>query len=335
MTQDSQNDTQTTTKSDTPEESGESRKLDHLSPSSVKEYNECGLKWYKSRVLKEKPYPSRTLIRNNNMHETLLKFYMAQPIDSRPKLKEIVCHYEENFDASIEDLQAAQDSFGINAVKWIKEQVTKFAYSLELILGPLKDVTPYKIEEPVSGTIGGFKVEGRYDWSIPINEGEIEIWDYKNKPRSIGDTSQNITYAILAPETVRNVGNVSVKHFKNNIRPHAPVWTPVTETEINRVNKIYERTGKSIESGVFLPTFKEADCCGWYCPYWRKDARDYSTGASIACEYGEMSERSVSPPSQLPRYDGLVEEPPEPQYPADVVDDDLADEDYIDDDDLF
>jgi hypothetical protein len=332
MTQDSQGDIQTNTQS---EEPPEPFKLDHLSPSSVKEYNECGLKWYKNRVLKQTPYPSRALIRNVALHNTILEFWLKPK--KKPSMVEVVKHYEGLLDAELEHIETATDTFGIGSVKWIGAQVQKFGYSLATILEPLKNVIPYKVEEEVTGEMGGYKTVGRYDWSEEIpDSNELAIWDFKNKPRTVGDSSQTIVYAKLAPESVRRVGIYALKHFKGNIRPHAPIWAEVSGTEIDRTEAIFKQTGKNIEAGVFLPTFKESDCCGWYCPYWRSNAIDYKTGKSIACEYGEMSARSLPTVDRetMPRYDGVQDEETvaEPLYPEDEIDDDNYDDD---DDGIF
>lgn len=276
----------------------------YLSHSALDRFESCRMKYFLMDVQGHSFWPVRRLERNKTDHKVVLKEDLGYKIQTGHNRAD--SELSEIYRTDIEQLlplfredrtdETPADKYAEDSVKYF-----------DRILMRTKDfrhaVKPAEVEQEVLGEIGGIPIKGFPDL-IADETINNRIWDWKRLGSGsvtkglAGKDRQMVTYSIL--KEIPDVGRAQVVENKE---PKLELDEgQVTKEEVNRVTLQYQSAAADIETcvktGLFAPVNhgdkrKAWVCSREWCGAWPADARDFRTGESVACPFGERSEVRV------------------------------------------
>jgi putative RecB family exonuclease len=245
-----------------------------LSPSSISTFRQCPLKFKYSKIDGLRDAPTEATVLGNFVHEILETLY-GLPSDERtqPQAKEIARQlWSEKWEQEAMSLiktEREQKMF-----RWTAWWCVENLWRLE---DPV-NISPWGIEEHVTGEIGGVKLHGYID-RLMFEDGQAKVCDYKTgktpKKNYVDDKFfQLIIYTQLLESIDVHADSLAVEllFLKDGVR----FFKELTETDVNHVISVIQEVRQGIEercvSGNFEP--KTSILCNWcgfksFCPAWQ------------------------------------------------------------------
>lgn len=256
----------------------------HLSATQVGDLRLCGLRYKIFTAEGHVSPPDFALEVKRKTHESLLDFDLQHKVDTgkNREPEEVVEYFDRSLRSAAEEIEEKGDA----------GKETDYFQKIVNETRPFQEaVNPVSIEKEFNIDVGGVPVTGRIDIVNTDN-----VLDYKRRaqayPKGYAAKSlQMVTYAVA--ERKYDVGTMTIVE---TARPRLePDLGHVQEGDISRVVETYQKTAEMVSAGIFLPVDKGNKHTAWvcsakYCGAWRRDAKDWKTGADISCPYGERSE---------------------------------------------
>ena len=281
----------------------------HLSPSQLTAYELCEMRYKTFNAEGHKAPPDFALHAKIKTHEVILEKDLAQKIESGKNLAN--SDLSEIYRAEMEQaipLAKEDPNLEGEAVNVIGEEIAYFDKIIAATQDWRHKTSPIGIEKEVNGLVGDVPVSGRIDLIAdePICN---RIVDLKRQGSaavagSAGKNRQLVTYSIL--EGLTDVALAVVVENKTPVMK--PSEGEVSVNEQRRVTAQYRSTAEHISLSMEKDIWKPVDhgdprkawvCSAKFCGAWRSDARDWVTGVSIACPYGERSQVTVGAPEKI------------------------------------
>jgi CRISPR/Cas system-associated exonuclease Cas4 (RecB family) len=240
-----------------------------LSPSQVGQFQQCSAKWYFRYALGIKEPKTSNLALGIAVHD---------PIAANFRLK-----METGKDLPMEDVLAEFDAAwaGIEAETAFRDDEDPLKLALtgrglvELYMREMAPrIQPIAVELPVSGVIGGVKVQGIID----LIDQHCKIRETKTSGRtsrtlSAGHKFQLTTYAMLTPKPCSGIQRDEL--VKTKTPKLVSIADTVKDADVQHVETMFPLLQDSMRSGYYFPARDSYLCSRKHCGYWRLCQEQY------------------------------------------------------------
>jgi hypothetical protein len=255
---------------------------DVLSPSQVNRYLGCPAKWGYKYLNHLPEQRGGSLVRGTAVHLVLETYYRLKakfaggaPADVAAFVADVAGDMWES--ACIDASFAADEK-----PEELKKQVATLSALYLTEVAP--KIQPARIEERVTGVIGGVDVQGWVD--LQDTAGTVhDVKTASKRPSGItpGYALQTSTYAQLVPDCGRLAQLTTLVATKT---PQCVVMTyEVSDADIRLTEAIYPAVQEAMKQGRVLPN-RESNLCGRkYCSFWEACEKDW--GGTVKGAKGE------------------------------------------------
>jgi hypothetical protein len=235
-----------------------------LSPSQVRCFMDCQVRWWFKYGLKYPDPPTGKMVLGKAVHAALTQNF-AQKLDTYEDLPVpgVVAIFRDSWATEREHTEFRDDEDPSELGACGEALVAKYMDEL----APL--IQPAAVEVRVEGEIAGIKVQG---W-IDLIDTDGQIIDIKTAARKPGGVDvdhrfQIATYAQLVPgASGRARVDTLVKTKTPSLVSHS---FTVTDADILATNKLYPLSQQSMRSELYMPNRLSMACSRRNCCYWRQ-----------------------------------------------------------------
>lgn len=275
----------------------------YLSPSQLNTWERCNLQYKIFVVEGAKAPPDCGLEVKKMTHEVILEKDLAQKITSGSNLKPT--ELQELFVAGLEqkvDLMA-EDPNRTDPVEKIVSAEAAYFGKVAVATEPWRRaVEPLAVEQSFEITIGDVPVVGRMDLvqNEKVNDRVVDLKRQGRGPSkgSAQNSRQLATYAIA-----KNCPDVGLGVIVENVTPKVELENGQISTGlVERVTAQYQAIAGQITDAIEKDRWVPVDttdnrkswvCSKLYCGAWGIGSKDWVTGRSIACVFGERAQKKV------------------------------------------
>ena len=251
-------------------EPGESTGLaDALSPSQVRNFIDCGARWYYRSLLFLPDPPNSNLALGTATHEALAENF-RQKIDTHQDLptEGVVALFRDSWQRELKQacLREEEDpgEIGKTGEGLVRQFMEETAPTIQ----------PAAVEQPLHGVIAGVRVNARLDLR-DIAGAVVEIKTGAKTPTSIDPMHrfQIATYRRLDPKAS---GAAKIFTLVKNKKPVIePQSFDVGSADIAATDTLYPLVQAAIRSGYYVPNRCSMMCSRRNCGFWRRCEADY------------------------------------------------------------
>jgi hypothetical protein len=239
-----------------------------LSPSQVRCFMDCQVRWWFKYGLKYPDPPNGRMVLGRAVHAALTQNF-AEKLETYEDLPTLGVRalFRDSWATERENTKFRDDEDPSELAACGEALVMKYMNEL----APL--IQPAAVEVRVEGQIGGTKVQGWIDL-IDVDGQIIDIKTAARKPSGIDvdHRFQIATYAQLVPgASGRARVDTLVKTKTPGLVSHS---FSVTDGDILATNKLYPLAQQSMRSELYMPNRLSMACSRRNCPYWRQCERD-------------------------------------------------------------
>lgn len=242
----------------------ESSLAELLSPSQVRCFMDCQVRWWFKYDLKYPDPPTGKMVLGRAVHAALAQNF-AQKIDTYEDLPVpgVRALFRESWDLEREHTEFRDDEDPSELAAHGETLVAKYMDQL----APL--IQPAAVEMRVEGQIAGIRVQG---W-IDLIDMEGQIIDIKTAARKpsridVDHRFQLSTYAVLAQGAS---GRARVDTLVKTKTPALVTQSfMVTNGDIFAINKLYPVAQRLMKAGLYMPNRLSMACSRRNCCYWRQ-----------------------------------------------------------------
>ena len=235
-----------------------------LSPSQVRCFMDCQVRWWFKYRLKCPDSPNAKLALGRAIHAPLAQNF-AQKIETHEDLHSfgVVALFREAWANESEEIDFRDD-----------EDPREFAACGEALVNKYMDqaaprIEPAAVEMRVEGAIGGVSVRGWVDL-LDVHGRIIDIKTSARKPSGIDPEYrfQIATYAQLTPGAS---GEARVDTLVKTKTPALATHSfTVSDQDLLAIHKLYPLARQAMRSGNYMPNRLSLNCSRRNCAYWRR-----------------------------------------------------------------
>ncbi len=235
-----------------------------LSPSQVRCFMDCQVRWWFKYGMKYPDPPNGKMVLGKAVHAALTQNF-AQKLDSYEDLPVpgVRALFRESWALEQAQTEFRDDEDPSELAACGEALVSKYMD----LLAPL--IQPAAVEMRVEGRIGGIRVQGWIDL-IDVDGQIIDIKTAARRPNRIDvdHRFQLSTYAQLARgASGRARVDTLVKTKTPSIVTHS---FTVTDEDLLAINKLYSLAQRSMKAGLYMPNRLSMACSRRNCCYWRQ-----------------------------------------------------------------
>ena len=234
-----------------------------LSPSQCRTYLDCSWRYWARYGLGLSDPPNANMVRGKVVHRMAEEYFRSTLAGARPEVDEMGESFEQIWDEACADALFEPN----DDVDALKRQSA--ALSRKYLEEAAPEIEPVAMELPVSGEIGGVRINGIVD----LLDASGRIVDLKAPKRTPGglDASyafQMATYAQLTPGAT---GEVRVDYVVATKTPNlVTIGYRVSDADVRMTETMYPAVQQAIRDGRFLPNRGSTNCSKRNCPAWRE-----------------------------------------------------------------
>jgi hypothetical protein len=235
-----------------------------LSPSQVRCFMDCQVRWWFKYGLKYPDQPTGRMILGKAVHAALTQNF-AQKLDTHEDLPTLGVRalFRESWAIEREDTEFRDDEDPSELAACGEALVIKYMDELAPLLQPAA------VEVRVEGQIAGTTVQGWIDL-IDVDGQIIDIKTAARKPSGV-DVDHRFQIATYTQLTPGASGQARVDTLVKTKTPGLVTHGfTVNESDILAVNRIYPLAQHAMRSELYMPNRLSMSCSRRNCCYWRQ-----------------------------------------------------------------
>ena len=239
-----------------------------LSPSQVRCFMDCQVRWWFKYGLKYPDPPTGKMVLGKAVHAALTENF-AQKLDSYEDLpvSGVRALFRESWAEEREQTEFRDDEDPTELAACGEALVEKYMDEL----APL--IQPAAVEVRVEGEIAGIKVQGWIDL-IDVDGQIIDIKTAARKPSGI-DVDHRFQIATYAQLAEGASGRARVDTLVKTKTPGLVTHSfTVTEQDVLATKKLYPLAQQTMKSELYMPNRLSMACSRRNCCYWRQCERE-------------------------------------------------------------
>ena len=231
-----------------------------LSPSQANLFLNCSARWWFKYGLGLPDPKGGSLVRGSTVHKCIEHWFKLRMAGADPEIDDVAEFYEDAWEAQAADAQFAKTDD-------IEELKRSGARLLRLYLEQVApEIQPVKLEQKVTGEIGGVRVQGWID-QIDAAGRILDVKTAEKSPSGIsGDYAfQLATYRQILPGAN---GRARLDTLVNNKTPKlVTIEYEVSEADQLLTLNLYPRVREGIREGLYFPNRNSNLCSRKYCSF--------------------------------------------------------------------